>query len=117
MNNDQDIVQKLREHLIVDDPLCHEAADEIERLRAEIERARNELSAALGWPGGITAELFPWSELLAIVARDRVSAAKAVAAERERCAAACEREAEKWEGDGMVEPMARLCAIAIRAGR
>lgn len=35
--------------------------------------------------------------------------------ERERCALLCESEAEKWEVDGMAEPMSRLCAIAIRA--
>ena len=38
-----------------------------------------------------------------------------VEAERESCALACESEALKWEGDGVPDPMARLCAVAIRA--
>ena len=34
--------------------------------------------------------------------------------EREACAKACEAEGEKWEGDGIPEPMSRICAYVIR---
>jgi hypothetical protein len=40
----------------------------------------------------------------------------ATAAERERAAKVCEYEATRWEGDGVPEPMSRLCAAAIRKG-
>lgn len=46
----------------------------------------------------------------------RTYAAAAVAAERERCAKACEGEAELWEQAGNGPAMeARLCAAKIRA--
>ena len=32
----------------------------------------------------------------------------------EECARECEREGQRWESDGIPEPMARLCAAAIR---
>jgi len=35
--------------------------------------------------------------------------------EREACAKVCEEQAKKWEGDGVLDPMSRLCAHAIRA--
>lgn len=44
----------------------------------------------------------------------RTGAEEMVMAEREACAKVCEAEAEKWEGDGIPEPMSRICADAIR---
>jgi len=33
----------------------------------------------------------------------------------EECAKVCEQEAATWEGDGVPEPMSRLCAMQIRS--
>lgn len=52
--------------------------------------------------GDITDSLWSFAELVS-------------AAEREACAKVCESEAAKWEGDGVTEPMGRLCAAVIRA--
>ena len=48
--------------------------------------------------------------------RHKRDIARAVAAERERCARACEDEARLWESDGKGPATeARLCAARIRA--
>lgn len=64
----------------------------------------NDITAIVGWPTEPQMVKF------------RRVAAAAAAAERERCARACEQEAETWE---QVAPWhtreARLCAARIRA--
>ena len=46
---------------------------------------------------------------------DRAALDAAVAAERERCAKACEAEAENWRGDHGIRDFT-LCAARIRSG-
>ena len=93
---------------------------------------REQLRAALGWPGGISGPAMSWEALLQTAALMRVRVAEleavhedasgailqAVEAERERCARLCEDEARLWEDDRNGRPAteARLCAARIRGG-
>ena len=73
-------------------------------------RMREQLRAALGWPGGITGPPMPWPDLLQSVARMRVRVAEleaahedasgailqAVEVERERCEDRATAYARAW---------------------
>jgi len=56
------------------------------------------------------------ADVWALLDAERAGRAAAVAAERERCAKACDGEARLWEADGKGPAIeARLCAARIRA--
>jgi hypothetical protein len=93
---------------------------EVIALRAELarvreENARNKARADDAERHKLMAEGHV-TELRQALATQDAEREAAVLAMREACAARCEAEAERWEGDGEgVEPVARLCAIAIRS--
>ena len=83
------------------------AADEIERLRATLERQQLSYERE---------REIDQNEIERLIALRRDDARDALAAERERCAQVCDDEARLWEaaGNGPAAE-ARLCAARIRS--
>lgn len=108
-----DIVERLRHKSKHSNPngleIYEEAADEIERLRAELARAHED-AKVLGM------ELHAFQKAIGCGAPDQVAAAlrERLAQERERCAKACE---SLWNltHDPRARMHANKCASAIRA--
>lgn len=97
--------------------LIQRMADEIERLRATLERKQ------LSYEREREIDQDEIERLIALRRYDaraldaeRAGRAAAVLAMRERCASACEDEARLWEADGKGPATeARLCAARIRS--